>query len=191
MRILFCTLILFVFAITAYVYSVIQIDETSYSKLANRLQNQHAEEMRKKGYSVESMGGEFCTDVQSIYIGLHAKKQLTIDELRPLYVEGVERFLNLINNDEPIRPYLHDYPFSIHNLSYSMSFPWLPVEASGMGPIVFVFCCKGNIIYDVFDPSRIDTNQLRTVHKEPYSEALRIVREAGLLPPVNPAHVTQ
>jgi hypothetical protein len=182
MKIASFALAIFALCITAYCYSKIHDEKTDYCKLVTRLQNQHAQEMQSEGYVLERTGGELCNDVEKIYVGFYSRKALTIDEVRKDYVKGVERFLTRINNDEPIRPYLHTYPFGVENLKYIMSFNESPVDSSGKGPVVHAFSCRGNIYYSVYDPT---LTPLKTVHKEPYSEALRIVRESGLLPDEN------
>ncbi len=137
--------------------------------------------MQAEGFTVKMTGGGMMDDVDHISVGFNSNIVATIDEARTLYVHGVERLLARINNDLTIRPYLHNYPFAIDNL-YHMNFQRLPVDASGAGPIVFVFCGRGHVVFTVNDPAHKDTNPLQTAHSEPYTEALRIVREAGQLP---------
>jgi hypothetical protein len=182
MKITLFSLFIFLLCIITYCYAILHKENTDYCKLVQRLQNQHGREMQAEGYALEGTGGELCNDVEKIYVGFYSRKTLTIDEVRKDYVKGVERFLTRINGDESIRPYLHNYPFGVENLQYSMSFHESPVDASGKGPVVHAFSYRGNIYYSVYDPS---LTPLKTVHKEPYSEALRIIRESGLLPDEN------
>jgi hypothetical protein len=179
MKITIVSLIILVLSIATYCYSKVHEEEVDYCKQVIRLQNRHAHEMRVEGYSLGRIGGELCNDVEKIYIGFYSNKTPTVDEVREDFVKGVECFLKLINNDGIIKPYLHNYPFTIENLKYSLSFPDVPVDASGQGPVVHAFSYKGIIYYSVYDPALVPS---RMVHEEPYSEALRIVREARLLP---------
>lgn len=104
----------------------------------------------------------------------------TLEEARILYVKGVERLLKRVNQDPQIRPYLHNYPFTVSNLTYTMQFPYVAVDASGTGPIVDIMCVRGRVYYDVLEPNN-GRGDLRAMHIEPYADALRIVRESGAL----------
>jgi hypothetical protein len=51
-------------------------------------------------------------------IGVHFEivGPLTQDQLRPIMVDCVNQFINSMNANEELRPYLHDYPTSIVNV---------------------------------------------------------------------------
>jgi hypothetical protein len=189
MKIIFFVLIALVIGISIYGYTQSRAEEPERCKLARHVIHRHIREMQADDFMSTSTGGGFIDDINLIIVGFELNKIVpNIDEARWLYVHGVERLLAQINNDETIRPHLHRHPFTVDNLQYQMSFQELPVDASGLEPVVYVSVIKGDVFYRVYDPSRTDTNPLKTIHEEPYSEALRIVREAGLLPDENPAH---
>jgi hypothetical protein len=183
MKIALFALAIFTLCVTAYCYSKIHDEETDYCKLVQRLQSQHGREMEKQGYCLTMRGrGIPGGSIHALAVGFESKKTPTIVDARALYVPAAEHFLAIINQDMAIRPFLYRYPFTIDDLDYDMGFPHTPVDTSGVWPIAYVFCSKGTLYYSVYDPSIENDNPLKTVYKEPYSEALRIVREAGLLP---------
>lgn len=181
MKGVFQIFMIFLISVGLYCCSSLQNGEVEYCKHVHRLQNEHAREMRTAGYSLRTTGGALCSDIEEIFVGFYSNKNPNISEARVDYVNGVERFLHRVNQDKSVRFYLHNYPFNIDHLDYSMSYRDVAVDYSDRGPIVFVFYCKGKIIYNVYDPTRTGMNPLKTVHRESYAEALRIVREAGLL----------
>lgn len=181
MKWMIISVVIIVIGVSIYGYAKTRYQEPYYITLANRLLDQHIREMQNDGYALKMRGGGFHQDVNMLAIGFYAKGTPTVEDARPLYVKAVERFLARVNNDADIHPYLHDYPFNADNLEYELNFRRLPVDASGVAPIVFVSVIKGNVLYRVDNPAYEDTNSLRTIHREPYTEALRIVREAGLL----------
>lgn len=152
-----------------------------YSKLANRLVKAHIAEMKKDGFRACMTGGGMMYDVENISVGFDVQATPTIDEARVLFVRGVERLLHRVNEDSRIRPYLHNYPFTVANLTYTLSFPRVPVDQSRTGPIVYVVSINENVSYAFYDPAVKKGNPLTTAQDESYADALRIVREAGAL----------
>jgi hypothetical protein len=136
-----------VFAAIVYSFSPSH-DRAPCSTLADWIMDQHIKEMKKKGYYLTMRGwGMPDGSIHSLDIGFDSKKTPSIDEARALYVPAIEHFLALINQDMVIRPYLHRYPFTPDDLTYFMDFPRIPVDTSGVWPIVFVFYCKGEVDY--------------------------------------------
>ena len=156
-------------------------EEPYYSKLADRLVKAHIAEMKKEGFHACMTGGGMMYDVKSISVGFDVQAAPTIEETRVMFVRGVERLLRRVNEDLRIRPYLHNYPFTVANLTYTLSFPRVAVDASGKGPVAHAFNVDNRISYSVYNPAVKKGNPLQNAHRESYDEALRIVREAGAL----------
>lgn len=156
-------------------------EEPYYSRLASRLVKEHISEMQKEGFHAYMTGGGMMYDVEDISVGFESNRTPTLEEARVLYVRGVERLLNRVNQDLKIRPYLHNYPFTVADLTYMLEFSYVVVDVSGSGPIADVMCVKGKVCYSVYDPANSSTMPVRTIHRESYDEALRIVRESGAL----------
>ena len=152
-----------------------------YSKLAKQLVKAHIAEMQKEGFRACMTGGGMMHDVKNISVGFDVQATPTIDEVRVLFVRGVERLLRRVNEDSRIRPYLHNYPFTVANLTYDLSFPHVAVDASGNGPVAHAFNVGNTISYSVYNPAVKNSNPLQTAQDESYADALRIVREAGAL----------
>ena len=121
-----------------------------------------------------SRGGSMPYDVLTINVGFESKKLLTINEARIIFVNIYERFRNIINENENIRPFLREYPFPAERIQVSIKFyPALKSKANILGTeLVYVSCIKGEIGYYRDDESGCRLAELKV---EPYEEALRIV----------------
>ena len=82
-------------------------------------------------------------------------------------VKCVEEYLERINNDENVRPYLSHHPFSSLGVNFDIAFQGAKEDA-----IRLVFLSEGNIAYCVVDPNQ---KPYVTKHRETYEEAREIV----------------
>lgn len=110
-------------------------------------------------------------DVKGYDLHYEAKKNLHVSEVRKLYVNTMENLLKKINNDPILRPYLHTYPFTIENVSIMISFHTSAGKSVSSQYVALVSCLNGNIFYRNYV-----NDKFNNIHKEPYAEALRIVR---------------
>jgi hypothetical protein len=81
------------------------------------------------------------------------------------------------NEDEEIRPFLVNYPFTYNNIELDLTFPNSRGPQAQGDYVALAMIVNGNVCYAIYDPQK-EGNPLRTIHREPYEEALRIVRES-------------
>lgn len=168
--------------VSLWCLTLLAYEDPIHVKFAHQVMCKHVQEMSKRGFSLVVIGGAMMDDISSLSFKFHSRTHSTIDEARIMYVNGMQRILAEVNRDEAIRLYLREHPFGIRNIRYGISFPDVPIDAAGQGPIVYMFGGReGEICYCRYDKSRESTNPLVIVHCEPYADALRIVREAGAL----------
>lgn len=161
-------------------------DDPVHVKLAEAIMQKHIQAMTRRGFSLTVIGGGMVEDIHFLSLRFSSTKTPTLAEARIMYVNGMQSLLALVNGDPAIRPYLRNYPFGVENVRYGLSFPDVPIDSSGYGPIAHVFCNRqGKICYSRYDPALEGTNPLFTAHCESYPEALLIVREAGALEDLN------
>src|ERR1700728_5092837 len=85
-----------------------------HCKEADRIMLTHAKQVKKSdNFGVMGTGGAFMDDVKEILLVYQVNIALEPKDARRLYVKTASSLLELINNDEKIRPYLHQYPFTI------------------------------------------------------------------------------
>ena len=120
-------------------------------------------------------GGSMPTDIRSLSVDFETKKIPTIPEAREIIIKIVEKFQNIVNSHENIRPFLREYPFPIERIGISIRFNLPPIKEEKQLKIhpKYVCCITGIVDYCQDDETGW---QYIDIHSEPYEEALRIVR---------------
>jgi hypothetical protein len=119
-------------------------------------------------------GAGMPNDVESISVSLTIYKKGVIEEARELIVKLTERFVEIINKHEKLRPYLREYPFTHLRAHVSLGFS----DKSGMkyqdGSIAYALIGSSNqVFYCISEPN---SHMLTDFFDEPYAKALEIVR---------------
>ena len=68
------------------------------------------------------MGGGFLNRINKLSLTFSSEEAPTVDEARMIFFDLSTRFLSRVNQNEEIRPYLVDYPFTIENLELMILF---------------------------------------------------------------------
>jgi len=127
----------------------------------------------KYGLKCCGKGGALMDKVNIVSLSFQSKeKQYSVEETRRLMVKCVEEYLERINDDEDIRPYLSHYPFSSLGVDFDISF-----QGARGNEIRLAFLSEDNIVYMVVDPNQ---KPYIRKHKETYNEAREIVMAEGL-----------
>jgi len=172
----FFHLLLFLLLLSTSCTRVPPFEKAGYTSI-----NNHIQQMNKSEHWVaESIGGSFNDDVvKKLNVGfIVSAEQFNIEYARSILVKGIEIFLNSINTNEKLIPYLHHYPFTHQDLVYSVAL-YTP-EGKWLG---FSFLINGELCFFIAD----EFKHLEKVHEEPYSEALEKIK-AGLVFPMQ--HIT-
>ena len=144
-----------------------------YEKLADKITAKTAKKLeQEKGLILIGTGGRMMDDIKLMMMGFRYRKIIDINEARNLLVYCVEEYLTAINNNEKIRPYLHDYPFTAKNIQIEI-FICNP-DGSHVAPneLNVAAANEGTAVYEIAAPKRPITI---TACKETYEEALEIV----------------
>lgn len=90
---------------------------------ANRIRSQVGKEIAsEKCLNIIGVGGAMFDEIKMLGLVFQGFHQITLEEARRLIVYALNKFLDEINSDESIRPYLVSYPFSAENLEIGI---WL------------------------------------------------------------------
>ena len=85
--------------------------------LSNRVKSEAARELISKyPLKLVGFGGGAVYGVRVLSLSFEVKKNVTIDEARKLILDCAEIFLEKINNDHEIRPYLSEYPYPVSRI---------------------------------------------------------------------------
>lgn len=118
-------------------------------------------------------GGSMPSDIKNIFLDLEISRDFDIPQARNLYVTVVENLLTHINACRPVRPLLHDFPFTCRNIRLIIGSTEKVTKANPGKKICFMLMGSGNIYYSVYDLGKDDYVE---VFEEPYEKALKIVQ---------------
>ncbi len=93
--------------------------------LANQQMHAFVKEMfREKQLYVSGAGGSLMDDIKLLDIDFtsYDNQRLSVAEARKLIVEITEKFIDEINHNEKIRPYLSKFPVDCNNVVLAISF---------------------------------------------------------------------
>jgi hypothetical protein len=134
---------------------------------------------KEYGFRSGGSGGSMPYDVEEIEVSFDSNQSATVEQARELEIKLTERFVQIINGHEKIRPFLREYPFPSSRVRVDISFTIpsktkLPIDNS----VLLVFQAKNRIFYRAINPD----NQyvLKPIMDEPYEEALKIVQNNAL-----------
>jgi len=149
----------------------------SYLAYVNQIINSFANEVKKEyGLVCTGSGGQMPYDVEEISIKFSAYRRATIEEARELEVKVTEEFIEAINSNEKIRPFLREYPFRADRAEIAISFKQPNHCQYTDGSVAYVFQVKNRIYYEADSET---SPSLISIMDEPYEEALKIVNESS------------
>ena len=157
-------------------------DPDDYCAKIDKITNVFIKDMHKNyGLIYRGQGGSCMDNIKRISVLFKKPEKSDIPESRVLLVNCVEEFLRRVNADEDVRPFLVQYPFTNENVHISIGFQ-KPQNASEHETIVHVFNVEDRVVYSVYEKIPPPANyRHKPKLKEPYEEALRIVKESGRL----------
>ncbi len=148
--------------------------QPEYIRLSHGISDPYAKELKKtRGLCLIGSGGSMMDEVKKVNATYLSFAKLSVNEARNLYVKVMEGYLERYNGDEKIRPYLHNYPFTIENMKLMIGFEDESRRHRSEGYVALVSVVHGNIYYCTFDSEQ---DKFVDLHREPYEEAVRTVR---------------
>lgn len=177
--------VLFVLLIGNAMY-VRDIDEPmKYENSLQQIRQSFAKQMKSElnlEY-VGSAGGRMHEKVEVISIKFNAPRRATVQEARDLILLVINKFTQLINNDEKIRPHLEEYPFPIERVEVSIAFQGINGRYAD-GSIQYVFhgapSDESKLFYISEDPF---TGNFINLFNESYKEAVKLNNAAPVQNP--------
>ena len=148
-----------------------------YTRYVAEVTSAFAKEMHEKyGLECGRSGGSMPYDVEKISVSLVASGGATIEQARELEVKATERFAQIINAHEKLRPFLREYPFPAARADVSISFrnSKNSRSLSRKNEVKYVLHAKNRIYYQAENPE--NPYVYKDIKDEPYEEALKIVQ---------------
>ncbi len=153
-----------------------QRDPYDYEVIADQITKQTILQLEKeKGLIAIGTGGGMMGDIYNMGISFQYFQPLNLEESRKLLVYTVQTYLNNINSNKEVRPYLHNYPFPIKNIEIRI---WgrqpngdiLPPNQLG-----YICALDGVLSYESSKSGKFEPRKI--LLEETYEEALKIVEE--------------
>ena len=90
-----------------------------YIKLSHHISDQFVKDYsRRTGVYLCGFGGGMTEDIELICLTFDGRYGLDVPAARRLYIDGIEDLLHRYNTDKAVRPYLHNFPFTLSNLRF-------------------------------------------------------------------------
>jgi hypothetical protein len=136
-------------------------------ELANEVRKEAVSRLEKeRDLKPFGLGAQMMYQIQMLALSFNYHKSLDIEQARELAMYASTVFLDIINRNEQIRPYLSNYPFDEKNIEIE-----IVIRRNGEGEqekLVMASMHRGLLIYDV---RNYETNRLKTIYRETYEEA--------------------
>ena len=140
-------------------------------KIADELMKNVALDIKTKlNLSPCGTGGQMMHQIEMLALAFRYYKPVTIEEGRELLITSVDTFVDAINADERIRPYLANYPFEPKNVQISIFLRNPNDSRPSYDNLVVISSVNGIFEY------RVDDSQgplFVNIHEESYQEALQ------------------
>jgi len=144
--------------------------------LAYDIMHEHAYYMKQKHQArIFGIGGGFPDKITVLSMSFRVRGPLNVDKARVLMISSTQHLLQLVNQNEKIRPYLDNYPFTSENLEYSFFIDdenGLNVQQPGssMDPdnLAYVSNRREGIAYSILNSER---DIFQHIHEESYTSA--------------------
>jgi hypothetical protein len=165
---------IFIFCVFVICCSFKEID---YCNLSDKIFIPYNTELcKKRNLFLVGSGGAMMDDIQKVNASYFSFEKMTVEDARKLYVDIAEGYISRYNKNEQIRPYLHNYPFTIDNFHILIGFldpSRTQSRHRGDGFVAMVVNSKKNrIFYCAYDHEK---KKFVDLYEEPYETARAIV----------------
>jgi hypothetical protein len=151
-----------------------------YEVIANHITLDTAELLKERyGLNVIGIGGGMMDDIKKMNLSLQSRKPLSINEGRDFIVMCIDTYLDQINSNKKVRPFLNAYPFTIENIEIKIFIDREEGENLAIGRLAVVSTHGRKIKYKVVESEFRNEEVL----SETYEEAREIVM-AGQSPAI-------
>ncbi len=156
------------FSCSSFTYQV-----PDYEKIADKITEKTAEKLaEQKNLVLIGTGGRMMNDIQMMAMSFNYYHEVDLTMARKLLVYAIEEYLSEINNNEEVKSYLHEYPFTVKNIKINI-FVYNP-DKSRLSPekIYLISSVEGKVSYYVRD-----ADSRKAICKETYEEAIKLLHK--------------
>ncbi|MBS0621234.1 MAG: hypothetical protein JSS61_07250 [Verrucomicrobia bacterium] len=144
-----------------------------YVKMANRITANVSEQIKNEtGLVPIGTGGSMMHDIQMLALSFQYYHAVDQNQARDLLLYCVDTYVNAVNSNVDVRPFLHDYPFTSKNIQIRIWVYASDATRMPLGEISSMSSIDGIFKYISEDPA---TNHYEVLYRESYEEAQSIV----------------
>jgi hypothetical protein len=155
----------------------------SHSDLADEQMSRYAKKAyQEKGIVLEGSGGQMMNDIKVFTLSFNCYDYLTLEQTRALVVQVIQEFLEQVNGNEEIRPYLHTYPLTVQNVSLMIGFRNHRDQPPPRKYIALAYTHQDQIYYSHLDGPSFASSQFCDDFREFFSDAVKIVQQQENMP---------
>lgn len=169
-------IIVFLMALVSFLfYSKPCVSAMNYSSLVHQPMLKASEEMAEKyNLGIVGQGGGMMYGVERLSLSLSFKNIISIKEARSLVVNCAQIYINALNSDKTLRPYLAEFPFPLSRITLRF-FLHNPTDTIKPNELVgFRLTCGGNIKEPtIYYRTENEKGVPKELFKETYEEAVK------------------
>jgi len=155
----------------------------SHSDLADEQMSIYAKKAyEEKGIVLEGSGGAMMNDIKTFTLSFNCYDYLTLEQTRVLVVQVMNEFLEQVNENEEIRPFLHTYPLTLKNISLMIGFRNHHDQPPPREYIALAYTHEGKIFYSHLDVPNFTSSKFCDDYRESFNDAVRIVMQQENMP---------
>ncbi len=158
-----------------FLYGCLDYQSPRYVKIAHKITDETAATLlkEKKLYLVGT-GGGMMHDIQMMAMSFDYYQEIDLKTARGLLLYAVNEYLSNINNNEEVRSYLHEYPFTPKNVEIEI-FIYNPDGTNiSSDKINTISASDGNLTYCTIIAEKFYS---KTILKETYEEGMKKLHE--------------
>lgn len=157
------SLLLFVYGCSSFDYHV-----PEYEKMADEITEKIAKKLEEeKKLRLVGTGGSMIDDIQMMAMSFDYYQEVDLSTARELLVEVINAYLSAINDNETIRPHLHNYPFTAKNIQIRI---WIhPPDQTKLplNKIFYISALDGILAYYL----KVPEHSREALHTETFEKA--------------------
>jgi len=85
-------------------------------KIVNQITQETAKKLKeKKNLILIGTGGQMMHEIEMLAMSFNYYHEVNLEQARELLIYAINEYISDINNNQDVRPYLHEYPFTSKN----------------------------------------------------------------------------
>ncbi|MFT4552180.1 MAG: hypothetical protein ACI9S8_000805 [Chlamydiales bacterium] len=165
-------------ALLALILTGCSLFKRGYPEMAHAITLRTAKQFAdEKGMSLVGTGGGMIDQVNRLSMYLYHSPPLKVSEARKLALYVVDRYLENVNSDEKIRPFLNNHPFLVQDLTVYISFRYPNGSEVSPGELAQVTISEGMFIYKTLKKFTAANGEKLLIPEKMFKETIDEARE--------------